>query len=205
MKKTIFFTALVLAVLSLFYVTDRDDKPGAKKAVEKGLELLPVKTNNKKTGEVLENTDSEPSQVKIEEASTGNFEVEVININPRDIEENQEQDKSDFSKTYKLVAELALTKEGKNFEILMDHPIDKMTSVVLIGGAGEGESKVSKVLLNGEKVPKKMGSLDDTYFENDWKKLDMFGNKFKSMTFFGASLGEPTTIKLYLQYQGEIK
>lgn len=205
MKRIIFFTALVLAVLSLFYINNMGDKSVAKKAVEKGFKPLSVERKSQEISENLGMVDSKPARPKSEENILENADVEVININPRDIEENQEKDKSDFSKTYKLVAEVRLTNEGKHFEIQMDRPIEKMTSVVLIGGSGDGESQVSKVSLNGEVVPKKSGTLEDKYFEDDWKKLDMFGTEFKSIKFFGASLGEPTTIKLYLQYQGEIK
>lgn len=127
-------------------------------------------------------------------------EAEEIFVSVRDLENSSEQG---FKKTYKLLAEVSLSDETQDFKIILDEPLDEVYSIVLVGGEGDGESEVKNLSLN-EKASKSLSqALEDRYFENDWKKFDQIDNKFKTLGFSGRSLGIESSIKVYVQYQGE--
>lgn len=132
--------------------------------------------------------------------SDEDLETEEIFISIRDLEEASE---SGFQKTYKLLAEVSLNNKSQKFKITLGEALDEVYSIVFVGGEGDGESEIKGLLLNETQSKALSESLEDNYFANDWKKFDQIDNKFKSLSFSGRSLDIESSIKVYVQYQGE--
>ena len=206
MKKNILILAVFLIVLltlrALFFQAVPTVESNKPKTVQKEpLKIIGGKSNADDGEKVHKNAEVDgkghPEAQKLK--------ANVVKINLRDLQENLEEDKSEFSKTYKLLTELELTKKGSVFKIELDKSTDEAMSLVFVGGKGDGESGVSEVLINGEVSSSNKNSLEDSYYEDDWKKLSLSGKKFKSVTFYGKALQGTSTIKVYLQHQGEME
>jgi len=128
--------------------------------------------------------------------------LEIV-VNKNDLREHQDSAKSVFSKSYKLLAEVELSAQKQMVNVNLDEPINNVISVVFVGGQGEVKHQISKVGVNGNFLPKEKSALNGIYFQDDWQKLDLHGNKFTSLNFLGSALAEPGKIKIYLQYQNQ--
>ena len=136
-------------------------------------------------------------KIEVKDKSKPLEQIEIL-IDPRNVGADEDlENGASFAKTYKLLTEVRLPLgEKKSFKIKMEKPLNEVFSIVLVGGEGDGEAQIQKPSINSESAQE---SLEDTYFENDWKKIDMHGNTFNEMTFIGKSLTEKTSIKVYIQ------
>lgn len=82
----------------------------------------------------------------------------------------------------------------------MSEPVDNVISVVIIGGSGEIEHKLSNFKVNGLELEGESDTLKGIYFEDDWQKFELQGNKFKNLSFSASALGDSGKLKVYLQY-----
>lgn len=158
------------------------------------------KISQKDIFEKAQTVDQNDLEVDVKGVEVLDPEVEEVFISVRDLESSKEQG---FSKSYKLLSEVFLDKAGKNVKLTLDKPIEEVYSIVIIGGTGEGESEIKGLFVNGKASSEASKSLEDRYFENDWKKFDQIDNKFKSISFHGRSIDDEASVKIYIQYQGE--
>jgi hypothetical protein len=186
----ILFPVIAVASFLFFYLTEKPEKV-----------LLNDKDKLVHDNPLKKTEDFEQSDTKLDLKGSENLKIETeeVFITTRELKSTNEQG---FSKSYKLLAEVPLDKTGKNVRLILDKPIEEVYSLVFIGGVGEGESEIKGLLLNGESSSEASKSLEDRYFENDWKKFDQIDNKFKSVSFYG-SIDVETSVKIYIQYQGE--
>ena len=187
----ILFPVIAVASFLFFYLTEKPEKV-----------LLNDKDKLVHDNPLKKTEDFEQSDTKLDLKGSENLKIETeeVFITTRELKSTNEQG---FSKSYKLLAEVPLDKTGKNVRLILDKPIEEVYSLVFIGGVGEGESEIKGLLLNGESSSEASKSLEDRYFENDWKKFDQIDNKFKSVSFYGRSIDVETSVKIYIQYQGE--
>jgi len=159
----------------------------------------PVETLEK-VGEFIDQPE-EPKPTDLTDTAQSSEKVLEISLSKNDIRENRDDSKSAFSKSYKLLAEVELTKAEQEVRLKLDEPIENVISLVFVGGHGEVKHQVSKVSVNGKTNRPEFNSLEGVYFEDDWQKLDLKGNNFRSMSFKGSALQEEGKLKVYIQYQ----
>ena len=99
------------------------------------------------------------------------------------------------------MTEVELIKEEQEVRLRLDEPIENVISLVFVGGQGEVKHQVSKISVNGKTKQSEFSSLEGVYFKDDWQKLDLKGNNFRSMSFKGSALQEEGKMKVYIQYQ----